>query len=564
MSDEDLQRLAQGLPPVASGPALDAGTEGPAEMPGDRSALPVQPGDVQPPPVQVPPQGAAPVAAPEGVQDATVASPAAPAVPDGTHAVKGEQTTKSVIPSALTIQGEHGEVQALRDEQAAKDREAEIAQHQAEVQAQKAQAIAEQQRKDDADAAAEAQAEADRKAQVAKEHADEWAQLQQDAKQKPPMFGNWNALDTTLGVVSVFGALVSRDGGIGAAANQALGLIDSHVDRAYKQHMADIEERFKVLAEKDGYNDKLATQARLAAVDARAQQAQTYQHIGQFYDAQAAAIGTPAARAAAQAVHAQWDGKIAHIQAEAGKTQNVEVTTTTQFAPGKAGAGGPAGAGQGAVVNLVKMAEDGAPRSAIVAAAAKAGLPEKVWKNQVDAAFTEREKGVDRKAAAAAKIDEDNEHRAVRNSKGDVIGYAAGSRPDVKGIQDRIVNFESAEDFLKTLLREKKVLATGADWHNGVLAIAATTTANPSDSTTKHEAGTLTNSIGLVDQDAVKTKLADIQKRAAAFQKQLRPVEGTTAAAPTGGKADFKPRAPMMLKGVQYVEVGPDDWQPAK
>ena len=571
MTDEE--RLAAGLPPVPAA-ELPQGSEGPSEMPGDRA-------DIAPPPELPPPvPGAAPPSALDAATAATappgMPAPASPPglVPTGTHAVKGEQTVKTSQPSPLSQQGYAGDIAALQAQQKASGDVGQVNEQKAQIESDKASAIAERQRQDAADQAAALQAEQDRQAEVAKQRAAEWAQLQQDAKQMPPMFGVTQALEGALGLVGMLGALsqkgeFGRRNWLGAAGfgTQTLALIDSQVDRAQQAHQQQIEARYHRVALQDGYNEQVARAARQEILDTQAQRAQTYAHLGATFDAQIAALGPAAANAQTDAIRAQWDQRIAEAQQKAGKIQDVDISTVTHFVPGGAGTGGPSAGAGGAVVNLVKMAEDGAKRSEIVAAAQKLGLPEKAWKNQVDLAFSEREKGDQRHDAAEAKRAEDEEKRAVRDSKGNVIGYAAGARPDVKGIQDRIVNFESAEDFLETLLKEKKHLASGADWHNGVLAIAATTTANPSDATTKHEAGTLTNAFGLIDQDAVRTKLADIRKRAAAFQRQLRPVDGGAPGTPAAQAAEpaakgFTPRPPMVLKGKRYVEIAPDNWQP--
>jgi len=406
-SDEDIRRLSQGLPPVASGPELPAGTAGPAEMPGDRSALPVAPPDAVAPSAQpgqdampldasgIPqtsiPGGPQPTAGPSAVPlspgvPAPAALPAPSAVPAGTHATKGEETVKTVVPSAQTLEGNAGELSALKAQQVAADKQSDIAQRRAQMEAEQAQALADQQRQDDIDRAAEVQAEADRRAEIAKERAVQWAQLQQDAKSKPPMFGVTQALEAALGLVGVIGTLSVRNagpsgrgrdwGGATSLGMQTLGLIDAQVDRTYKQHTAEIEQRYHALATRDGYNDQLARQAQQDMALADAQRVHTYEHLGKFYDSSMkAALGTEAAGNSADIVHAHWDQQIAQANQKAGEKLNVNVTTATSFAPGRAGASTGAGGGRLSQLQEFARANPGPGNTAKVTAYAEKLFP---------------------------------------------------------------------------------------------------------------------------------------------------------------------------------------------
>jgi len=572
MPDEDLDRLSQGLPPVASGPELPAGTEGPSEMPGDRGALPVQPGDSAAPAVPLAPQDTTPtMAAPVPVP--TAPAPTVASVPLGTHAVKGEQTVKTEVPSGQTLEGQRDQARALEAERAGQTKLNEIAEQKAVEAARQADELATRQRQEDADAAAQAQAEAERKAAIAKQRELEWAQLQQDAKQKPPMFGNWNALDTTLGLVSVFGALTSRNGGIGAAANQALGLIDSHVDRAYKQHVDEIQQRYHALAEKDGYNEKLAADARADMQFAQAQRARTYEHLQQYALARQAALGIPAAQAAANVANAKFDMKAADAKVAAGRLADTHVTTTTHFAPGRAGAGG-AGGGS-AVVDLVKMAENGAKRSEIVAAAAHAGIPEKTWKNQVDLAFSEREKG--QAAGEKAKAGEDDRTIQLNDGTDLKLPTARAVPQFVSGYQSKMNAIEKLRQYHADLKENGDVytpeaVARRERLHDAaVSAVASVTSMGASDHSTHIEAGTLGKTgkytipfIGAGAKDGIKgTELVikdledTVQKTVESYRKGSTPTAESKPAAKS-----FTPGRPKVLNGKTYVEVSPNNWQP--
>ena len=581
-SDEDIRRLSQGLPPVASGPELPAGTAGPAEMPGDRVEPPVGPPPIPgaPPIPQTPIPGAPPPAlAPPPV------APAPPAVPAGTHAVKGEQTVKQVLPSAMSQEGNAGETAALKAQQAAGDQQGELGQQRAGIDAQKAAAIADQQRRDDIDAQAQAQAEADRRAEIAKERAVQWAQLQQDAKSKPPMFGVTQALEAALGLVGVIGTLSVRNagpsgrgrdwGGAASLGIQTLGLIDAQVDRAQKQHSAEIEARYHQVALQDGYNDQLAKQAQQDVLATQALRIRTYEHLGKFYDSQIAALGPQAAANAGAEVHANWDQKIAEAQQKAGKIQDVEVSTGTSFVPGRAGAGGPARGGTDPAVELVRMAENGAKRSEIVAAAAKAGLPEKVWKNQVDAAFVEREKG----QAAGEKAKAGEEDRIIQLNDGTDLKL-----PTARAVPQFVAGYQSKMNALEKLKQYRADLAENGNVYTpeatarrerlhqaAVSAVASVTSMGASDHSTHIEEGTLGKTgiyalpgssgakDGIAGTDTVIKDLEDsVNKTVQSYRKGSAAPAATATEKPKG----FTPRPPMSLKGKTYVEVGPDDWQP--
>jgi hypothetical protein len=137
---------------------------------------------------------------------------------------------------------------------------------------------------------------------------------------------------------------------------------------------------------------------------------------------------------------------------------------------------------------------------------------------------------------AAAKKKAEDEKLEVRDGSGVVRGLAPSTRV-VKQVQDRIVQYDDSIEALQELknyVRQHQILGrlpTGDEYNRAVLAVAATTTANSSDSTTAHEANTLKN-IGLTSPDAVERTLQHQLRRQAKFMKQLRPVEGGETAPP--------------------------------
>lgn len=115
-----------------------------------------------------------------------------------------------------------------------------------------------------------------------------------------------------------------------------------------------------------------------------------------------------------------------------------------------------------------------------------------------------------------------NNPLAIFNGDGSFAGLA-GSARNRDQIQQRMINYDDAIKSLKELQASGKVIPVGsAAYHRAVLAIAAVTTANSSDKTTEHEAGTI-KSFGLLDQDAIASTLSHVQERRSAYTHQLRP-----------------------------------------
>lgn len=144
----------------------------------------------------------------------------------------------------------------------------------------------------------------------------------------------------------------------------------------------------------------------------------------------------------------------------------------------------------------------------------------------------------EKKRVDDAKVNADQDPKlAIRNPKtGEVLGYAATPRAVMEWNKTG-VNYDQAIDSLKALLADKPTFPAGSKWHNAVLAIASTTTAGQTDANVKHEAGTLKNSIGLPDKDAITDKIADLENRKAGFIRDLTPIrQKPDASGAVGGK----------------------------
>lgn len=213
-----------------------------------------------------------------------------------------------------------------------------------------------------------------------------------------------------------------------------------------------------------------------------------------------------------------------------------------------------AGGGGAHLDELIAMKESGAADSAIAKRAQELKIPPKLYLPSI--ANVDRTRSRDAKDAKAAEMDP----RTVM-----VAGKPRGLAPNarmVKNIEDRAVQYDDALESAKALLerRRKSLIGwapVGSDYDRAVLAVAATTTANPSDATTKHEAGTLKN-FGLVSEQGIKDTIAHLERRKAAFEGQLLPLGkegGATLAAPEDKGAQVKARAQAVIDSPAYAKM---------
>ncbi len=216
-------------------------------------------------------------------------------------------------------------------------------------------------------------------------------------------------------------------------------------------------------------------------------------------------------------------------------------------ARGRGGAGG--GAGVADAFSQFEAAAQAIPPGApvpkeVYALAFKAGIKRDKIQDQIDKARESGKKSLPQGAGKNPGGYDPN--LVVRNGQGAEVGLASSTRT-VKQIEDRLVQYDdsikSLED-LKTYIKSHPLaghLPTGDAYNRAVLAVAATTTANASDATTKHEANTLKN-LGVVSVDAVDKTLEHQKDRQKAFLKQLRPIP-----AKQGEEAAASPQAKQVL-----------------
>jgi len=177
---------------------------------------------------------------------------------------------------------------------------------------------------------------------------------------------------------------------------------------------------------------------------------------------------------------------------------------------------------------LAKLAEKpGVTQADVYAAAARAGIKNSNKELQpiIDNVNSQGNK------ANAAKEKQDERTITVGGET-----LVAPSVRQATQIEQRAVNYQDAVESLEALKAKVKKdpitgrLPTGDEYDRAVLAVAATTTANPSDKTTAHEAGTLKN-WQVVSEDAINRTLKHVKERQEKFLGAYRAKPGNEPAA---------------------------------
>ena len=155
--------------------------------------------------------------------------------------------------------------------------------------------------------------------------------------------------------------------------------------------------------------------------------------------------------------------------------------------------------------------------------------------------------------------------------QGQPVGPAPGGRGGAAAIEKGLVAYDDGLESLEALKKyavDNPVLgrlAKGDAYNRAVLAIAATTTANPSDSTTKHEADTLKGLL-TIDPAAIQTSINHIKSRREAQLQSLRAratyagaggsPAPATASGPAEGSTGTSGGKPIIFKGGKWVPNG--------
>lgn len=417
---------------------------------------------------QAPPAAAAPAVAPPAVPGQPAPAPAAAPVvapptmvPAGTHPTKGVRTVSALQPNADMAEGQAAERKVFQDEKKLAADAAELEGKKAQIEQERAEAIAEETARQNAAIEAEQQHQADLAAQRAEQFSRDLNELR---RSKPPGgFTEWAGGKRATAALSIaIGGLVAGRAG---TANLALADVNREVEQEQRRYQIGIETQFRALAQQQGLNHELDSQAKDALARAQTRKILALDSLNKYADAQLKALGIPAAQQAGIKAQLGLDKQAAEAQQKYGQILAAKVEDATHFAPGKGGAGA---GGSDAVTKLVQMAENGAKRSEIVAAAAKAKIPEKLWKNQVDLAFVEREKGeaAGEKRKAAKEVEDaetevlDFHGNPMGNTPAGRSGHALASeaRKRTGNAQALVAQIDEA---IRSVERDGKVLGVG-------------------------------------------------------------------------------------------------------
>jgi len=543
MSDEDLLALRQ---PPSIVPAPDPVVEGPSPTPPDfidqvnaqPLAAPVSGAapdeNAFPPPVPPEAPGMVPMPPPlPGAPPAPGAkppgTPGAPASPKDALA-QADQDVRDAATGAATAREKADQAQITAAEGGADEAHAA---HNAAI-----------------DALANRQDEIDRteKLQAQYEEADKRAQQAVDeaakARKNFSFRSYWADKSSATRIASaLFQALGAFGAGLTRGPNYALQILDKDMDDDHRmqverlQQLSDDEVRARTgLADSREARKQALLQiqtnaaqgdAMIAAQLRAASAKSTDDNFKKNVDAFAAKLQQDSAQKLLEARAAVRNGIIKE-QDDAAKRKEQEARTNlynAQAAKARGHAGG-GGAGGGEAYDAFREAVlAGAPN--VGELAARAGIKPSQIADQVEKIRTESDKEAAAKNKGAGKSGLD-ETRVVRLVDGTEAGMAPTARA-VPQIQKELKTLPRAIEQLKQLREASFVSPRDPRFHNAVLAVAATTSAGSTDANVTHEKGTLTNALGLPDNDAIDRKIAELENQLQASKDQLEPLpEGYT------------------------------------
>ncbi len=335
----------------------------------------------------------------------------------------------------------------------------------------------------------------------------------------------------------------------GNAQNEAMKVINAKMDKEFAAKKMKLEAAGDaLLAAKYGYKDA-ADNHRAAMNDLNAETAAKYKLIGTEAASILAGQGATKAQidgnlivADAAMKQAQHEGDIANREeGHAASRQASEATLNLA----------KANLGERTSEHIENLGERKSEFALRRADAAEA---------RADRAAAAADREAAKKAAADEKKAKADATLAVRDANGVVVGGAPSARV-VKPLQDRLIQYDDAIKSVEDLIAYNKAhpllgaFPMGDRYDRAVLAVAATTQANASDATTKHESGTL-KQYGMLTTDAAKRTLEHLKKRQAAFLKQLTPIGGERPKAETPAEGGA-PKSFPAPGGGQY-EMGAD------
>jgi hypothetical protein len=401
--------------------------------------------------------------------------------------------------------------------------------------------LAEQEKEDARQAAGIAKATADR---------DRLQSAVQDFK-----FHNfWDNVSTPRKILAGIGILLGSASYSENHVNEANRTIDNAVAQEWDQQKAELEKRrddaknaganlaeldrqYKEDSGKLALRQELQLKALADEMDALASHSKN----------QAGILGLQKTAADARALAEQHGAAgvkaIAQAHSEALKDEEVKAQTAEALAKAgklnrRASAGGGGSALDDKYVQLthaIAAGKDGKPltHDQIVIEGHRLGLPQVAKAGRVSVEKAEKESAFGAKAeaaasAAAAKAEDLPKDTVIIDNK--PIGLAPSGKGGAAQFENRYIQYNDAVRSLKELLASMKgspiggMFPTGDLYNHAVLAIAATTTANPSDSTTHKEENTLRGSLKEVSRDAVQRSLDHVLQRQKEFNGTLRPI----------------------------------------
>lgn len=244
--------------------------------------------------------------------------------------------------------------------------------------------------------------------------------------------------------------------------------------------------------------------------------------------------GNPLAAAKAQQIAAKLraDGDEKLVNMVDRYTQGEERRAHAELLARKAkGVGAGGGASNSALAELAEIAsQPGVKRADIVKAAIRLKVKDPLGATKKvldDLNIPAEEK--------AAKVDE---KLIVHDVDGTPLGLSSGGRA-VPQIQKDLRTLPRAIEQLKQLrdANDWKMTTKDPRFHNAVLAVASTTSAGSTDANVNHEKGSLTNAIGLPNNDAIDRKLAELENQLAETKAQMNPLPDDYVAPARGGGA---------------------------
>jgi hypothetical protein len=361
---------------------------------------------------------------------------------------------------------------------------------------------------------------------------------------------------------SAIGQGLSAAGGH-PAENMAMKVIDERTSREYqiaKDRLSNANE--SVLQARYGYKDTIDNQ-RAALNDLDADFAAKHRLIAEEAAAQMKAKGvSPEMIANSELVNgnlqkaSQYEDQIHVREIEAARKNELADSTIAlnkeradaQAALAryrdrrndKAAHAGAGGGGSKAVDAMVAAAEAGKSVGEVTQAGVHAGMSSKAASAQAKAYVDdyEKRKGIGGKGGKgpggvdATKI--------VRDVDGTPLGIAPSGKGGAAALQSDLRTNMTALKQLRELRHDPGFLSGGPKFHDAVLALAATTTAGKTDTTTAHEKGSITNLIGMPDPKAIDRKIDQLQERVNGIHQQLAPLPEGYSEAGRGGNAQPK------------------------